>query len=340
MSDMASGSLAAAATGISAQSIAVLIALAAAICFAFANVLQQRVACRLPVTTAFDTCVLLRLVRRPLWLVGFVAVVVSISLQAAALGMGRLVVIEPVLASSLLVALAMSSWAEHRQMRPGEWTAALATFAGLAAFLVASEPSGGRPTAGSLQLGLAAAGALAVAAIAALIAVRLSPVRRALMLGVGGGVAAGVTDALTKSVAFLAGGRQLGVFADFRLYLLVFVGLLAYTMQQNGYRAAGLAAFLPAFAVLDPAVGSVLGLTIYHERIGDNPVRVVIETVSVMAATWGIARLARSSAAQATARPAEIPTRPGEVAADEPELVPVAIGLPAVLPQVTPPTLP
>ena len=309
MSDMASGSLASAATGLSAQSVGVLIALAAAVCFAFANVLQQQVACRLPTTVAFDTCVLFRLARRPLWLVGLAAIVVSISLQAAALGMGRLVVIEPVLASSLLVALALSARAEHNRMRPGEWAAAIATFVGLAAFLAASEPSGGRPTAGTLELGLAAAGALAAAAIATLIAVRLSAVRRALVLGVGGGVAAGVTDALTKSVAFLAGARQLGVFGDFRLYLLVLVGLLAYTMQQNGYRAAGLAAFLPAFAVLDPAVGSVLGLTIYHEKIGDDPVRVVIEAVSVIAATWGIARLARSSAARGGPKPYEITVR-------------------------------
>lgn len=348
MSDMASASLASAATGISAQSIAVLIALAAAVCFAFANVLQQRVASRLPTAVAFDTCVLFKLARRPLWLVGFVAIVISISLQAAALGLGRLVVIEPVLASSLLVALALSAWADHRSMRPGEWAAAIATFVGLAAFLVASEPSGGRPTAATLQLGLAAAGALAVAAIATLIAVRLSAVRRALVLGVGGGVAAGVTDALTKSVAFLAGTRELGVFADFRLYLLVLVGLLAYTMQQNGYRAAGLAAFLPAFAVLDPAIGSVLGLTIYHERIGDHPVRIVIEAVSVIAATWGIARLARSSAAHARPKPYGSSVRPDEAPPERLEPVPVGVGLTAVLPvqvaelvtPVTPPTLP
>ena len=340
MSNMASGSVAVASAGISAQSIAVFIALAAAICFAFANVLQQRVACRLPVTKAFDTGVLFRLARRPLWLVGFVAIVVSISLQAAALGMGRLVVIEPVLASSLLVALALAAWAEHRRMRPGEWAAAIATFAGLAAFLVASEPSGGRPTAGTLQLSLAAAGALAVAAVATLIAVRLTPVRRALMLGVGGGVAAGVTDALTKSVAFLAGANQLSVFTDFRLYLLVLVGLLAYTMQQNGYRAAGLAAFLPAFAVLDPAVGSVLGLTIYHEKLGDDPLRIVIETAAVIAATWGIARLAKSSAARTTTKPAAGPLRQAQAPKAEEEPVPLVIGLPAVLPQAAPPTLP
>ncbi len=329
-------------TGILAQPAAVLIALAAAVCFALANVLQQRVASRLPDTAAFDTGVLLRLARRPLWLVGFVAVIASISLQAAALGLGRLVVIEPVLASSLLVALAMSAWADHRRMRPAEWAAAIATFAGLAAFLVASEPTGGRQTAGALQLGLAAAAALCFAGIAALIAVRLSPVRRALVLGIGGGVAAGVTDALTKTVAFLAGAHQLGVFGDARLYLLVFVGLMAYTVQQNGYRAAGLAAFLPAFAVLDPVVGSILGMTIYHERLGDEPARIVIEALAALAATWGITRLASSSAA-ASVRPVPAPA-PKPVHVPVPRPVPIiqavvemAMPAPAVAAEPVPP---
>jgi drug/metabolite transporter (DMT)-like permease len=284
-------------TGLFAQPAAVLLALAAAVCFAAANVLQQRVACTLPSQAAFDTGVLVRLFRRPLWLLGFAAVVASISLQAAALGTGRLVVIEPVLASSLLVALALSAWVERCRMRPVQWAAAIATFAGLAIFLVASQPSGGQQLAGLRQLGYAAVGAFVVAGIAVLIAVKLHSVKRALVLGIGGGVAAGVTDALTKTVAFLAGSRQLAVFADPRLYLLVVVGLMTYTMQQNGYRAAALSAFLPAFAVFDPVVGSLLGLFVYHERLGGGPARIVIESAAAILATWGIASLASSSAA-------------------------------------------
>ncbi len=313
-------------TGFLAQPAAVLIALGAAVCFAFANVIQQRVAARLPSTTAFDTGVLLTLARKPLWLIGFVAVIVSISLQAAALGLGRLVIIEPVLATSLLAALALSAWADHRRMRAGEWLAAIATFAGLTAFLVASQPTGGQPTAESSLLALASAGACCFAGAATLIAVRLPPVRRALMLGIGGGVAAGVTDALTKSVAFLAGSRELGIFADPRLYLLVVVGMMTYTIQQNGYRAAALAAFLPAFAVIDPAVGSVLGLTIYHERLGGGPVRIGIEAIAVIAATWGIARLAKYSVLISAPAQAPVP----EPAVPEPAVPAPAVPAPTV----------
>lgn len=307
-------------TDLVAQPAAVLIAFAAAICFAVANVLQQRVAAKLPTTATFDGGVLIRLARRPLWLLGLLAVIVSMGLQATALGLGRLVVIEPVLASSLLVALGLSAWIDRHRMRPVEWAAAVATFAGLAVFLITAQPTTGQPAASSAQLGLASIGAFVAAGLAALIASRQPPVRRALTLGIGGGIAAGVTDALTKSVAFGVGSHQFGIFADPRLYLLIVVGLMTYTMQQNGYRAAGLVAFLPAFAVLDPVVGSLLGMTLYHERLAGGPARIAIETVAVIAATWGIIKLAKSNAAGSPV--VTPPVQPDPV----PQPVPVLVG--------------
>jgi drug/metabolite transporter (DMT)-like permease len=283
-------------SGTGVQPVAVALAVTAAATFAVANVVQQRVARRLRTDAAFDTAVLLRLVRRPLWLAGLGLVIVSLSLQATALGLGRLVVIEPVLASSLLFALALAAWADHRRMRPGEWLAAIATFAGLVVFLSVARPSGGQSTAPPSLLGLAALAAVVIAATAGLLATRMPPLRRALTIGVGGGIAAGVTDALTKTVAALVGADQIGALADVRPYLLVVIGLLTYTMQQNGYRAAGLAAFLPVFSVLDPAVGSLLGLLLYHEHLGGGAARVTAEVAAVLAATWGIWRLARSTA--------------------------------------------
>jgi drug/metabolite transporter (DMT)-like permease len=283
-------------TTLTEQPVAIGLAVTAAITFAGANVLQQRVAAKLRTDAAFDTVVLVRLIRQPLWLLGLAGVIVSLGLQATALSLGRLVIIEPVLASSLLFALALAARADHRRMMPVEWLAALATFAGLVVFLSVASPSGGNPTASLRQLGAAAIVAVAIAVAAGMMAVRGGPLRRALILGVGGGVAAGVTDALTKTVATLAGANRLGIFADLRLYLLVVIGLVTYTMQQNGYRAAGLAAFLPVFSVLDPAVGSLLGLVLYHERLGGGPGRITAEILAVLAATWGIGRLARSTA--------------------------------------------
>jgi drug/metabolite transporter (DMT)-like permease len=303
-------------SGTAAQPIAVALAITAAATFAVANVVQQRVAAKLRCGGAFDTAVLLRLIRRPLWLAGLAAVIVSLSLQATALGLGRLVIIEPVLASSLLVALALSARADRRRMRPIEWLAALATFAGLTLFLLVAQPSGGQPTAKLSQLGLAAVAAVIIAVVSGMLAVRMSPLRRALTLGVGGGIAAGVTDALTKTVADLAGGHELGVFADARLYLLIVIGLLTYTMQQNGYRAAGLTAFLPVFSVLDPVVGSLLGLWIYHEHLGGGAGTITLEVAAMLAAAWGIACLARSTAQAEPIQPIETAPPIGPIEAE------------------------
>jgi hypothetical protein len=152
-----------------------------------------------------------------------------------------------------------------------------------------------------------------------------------------------VTDALIKSVAVLAAGHLLGLFADARLYLLIVIGLLTYTIQQNGYRAGGLAAFLPAFTVTEPVIGSLLGLVIYHERLSDGPAQVAVELVACAAAIWGIARLARSPVVGAVlpvAGPASpalaglaVPARPPPVSdADEGLLVASATMTPALSP--------
>ena len=139
--------------------------------------------------------------------------------------------------------------------------------------------------------------------------------RRSLVLSVGGGVGAGVTDALTKSVAALAGSLRFALFGDIRLYLLAACGLVTLTVQQNAYRAAGLAASLPAFVVLEPVVGSLLGLFIYHEGVGDGPLRIAIEAMAVLTALWGIAGLANSVSTE-LARPAGLPAAtPAEPAA-------------------------
>src|SRR5260370_42350189 len=116
-------------TGTAAQPVAIALAITAAATFAVANVVQQRVAAKLRSGAAFDTAVLLRLIRRPLWLAGLAAVIFSLSLPATALGPGRLVIIEPVLASSRLFALALAANADPPRMRPLEWLAALAAFA-------------------------------------------------------------------------------------------------------------------------------------------------------------------------------------------------------------------
>jgi hypothetical protein len=288
-------------SGALAQPLAILFALAGAAAYSIAAVTQQQAASALTTEAAVDPAVLLRLARRKRWLLSLIAVAAGYGLQAAALGVGRLVIVEPVFPVGLLFALMLAARAEGRRLKHAEWTAAVAAVAGLVLFLIAAEPSSGRATAPTSLLTLATGAAVGFAVVCSLLATRVTMAHRALVLSIGGGVGAGVTDALTKTVARLTGLHRFGVFADPRLYLLAVAGLMTFTMQQNAFRAAGLAASLPAFAVLEPVTGSLLGLLIYHEHVGTSPLRIAIEALAVLAALWGIIQLANSVIA-ATAR--------------------------------------
>jgi drug/metabolite transporter (DMT)-like permease len=301
-------------TGVPEQALAIALAIVGAFSYALASVYQQQSASKLASSVSFDPAVLVRLARARRWLLGLIAVICGYGLQAAALDLGRLVIVEPVFPVGLLFALLLAARSEGRRLRNAEWTAAVAAVAGLGVFLVAAQPTGGARIAGTGPLSLAAGGALGIAAVCCLIAARITAPHRALALSIGGGIGAGVTDALTKTVAAVAGTHRFGVFGDLRLYLLAVVGLMTFTLQQNAFRAAGLSASLPSFAVLEPVVGSLLGLAIYHEQVGTSGIRIAVEVLAVAAAIWGIARLANSVIAE-LARLAAVATPPADPAA-------------------------
>jgi hypothetical protein len=280
--------------GVGEQALAIGFALAGALAYAVASVAQQQAAAAMTSGRTFDVTLVMRLLRARRWLIGLVAVIAGYLLQAVALDLGRLLVVEPVFPLGLLLALLLAARADGRSLRRQEWVAGVAVMAGLVVFLIAAAPSGGDRTAPATSLGVTTAGAVVVAVLCWLLSVKRTAPRRALALSVGGGIGAGVTDALTKTVATLVGPLKFAIFGDVRLYLLALVGLLTLTVQQNAYRAAGLAASLPAFVVLEPVVGSLLGLFVYHEGVGDSPLQIVIEILAVLTAVWGIARLANS----------------------------------------------
>lgn len=301
-------------TGAPAQVLAIGFAALGAFSYAVASVIQQRAASQLASSDAFDPAVLLRLARRRRWLASLIFVICGYGCQAGALDFGRLVVVEPIFPMGLLFALVLAARADGRRLGHSEWTAAVAAVGGLAVFLVAAMPSGGQRTAPAGSLGMTVAGAVAIALIVSLAAVKMAPGHRALLLSIGGGIGAGVTDALTKTAAALIGIERLGLFGDVRLWLLVLVGLMTFTLQQNAFRAAGLAASLPAFAVLEPVVGTLLGLFVYKEHVSASGARIAVEVLAVMAALWGIARLA-NSVIEELARLAAVTAPPADPAA-------------------------
>ena len=87
--------------------IAVVLAFATSTLYALSTALQALEARRTPRTTALRATLLVRLVRRPLWLAGTAAGAVAWPLQAAALAFGSVALVQPSLGFGLVVLLAL-----------------------------------------------------------------------------------------------------------------------------------------------------------------------------------------------------------------------------------------
>src|SRR5439155_16911808 len=127
-----------------------------------------------------------------IWLGGIAAIMVGNGLQAWALGIGSLAVVEPVLTSSLLFALPLSASWRRERLRRRDWIGAVMVSAGLGLLVGVGAPTAGRsdmPQYEWLLLGLSTWGLALV-----LLAIGLRspwPSTRASLTGASAGVVVG-----------------------------------------------------------------------------------------------------------------------------------------------------
>jgi hypothetical protein len=79
------------------SSLSVGLALLAGFLFAIGTVLQQKGAMEESDSDALKASFIIRLLRKPVWLTGLVADALGYVAQAAALGVGKLIVVQPLL---------------------------------------------------------------------------------------------------------------------------------------------------------------------------------------------------------------------------------------------------
>lgn len=92
------------------------LALVAALLFALGTVLQQKAGIDEPSDGAAGS-LLLRMARRPVWLLGIAADAGGFFAQAAALGVGKLALVQPLLVSSLVFALPLGARLTGQRVR-------------------------------------------------------------------------------------------------------------------------------------------------------------------------------------------------------------------------------
>jgi len=276
-------------------SIAIVLAVAAGFTYALASVLQQRAASEAPPELSLRPALLLALVRRPLWLLGTVADGGAYVLEAAALALGSIIVVQPLLVTGLLWALPLATIGRPERVTRREWIPAIALVVALAMFVTVGDPHGGRAQASGLAWILTTVGLAIPIAIAVTAARGASPGRRALLLAFSAGCVYGLTAALTKSTLDLLDGGVIDVFAHWQPYALLAAGFVGFVLNQSAFQAGHLAASLPAMAVTDPVVGSLIGVTLFGESLGATGTIAITATVmAVVVMAVATVSLARS----------------------------------------------
>ncbi|SDF39945.1 hypothetical protein SAMN05660485_03271 [Blastococcus fimeti] len=276
-----------------------LLALVAAALSALASAVQQRSAVAVPDEHARGLRLARTLLRSRLWWTGALADSSAYLTQAAALGLGSLLLVQPLLVTTVLFALPLGArWAGRRLRRSDRaWSAVLV--AALGVFMVTGNPTAGADSA-SWRSWLPALTVLAAACAVCFVgaAVRRGS-SRALLLAVAAGMFHGTSAALTKGVVDLLGDGPTAVLGHWSTYLLATTLLVGTLVQQSSYQAGPLEASLPATTVMEPVVAAVLGVVVLGERLQAGDAEWLLVAVLVTAMAAATVALARASVAPA-----------------------------------------
>ncbi|MFP5347154.1 MAG: DMT family transporter [Actinomycetes bacterium] len=270
-------------------------ALAASACFAFANALQHRGASGVEHEGGSVLTLVRRVATHPMWLAGIGINFVGLGLHALALSAGALAVIQPLLVSALLFTLPVSRLVSGRHVGGPDYGWAALVVAGLSAFLLTANVTGGRPAADGRMLAAGIAGAAVPVVVALLLARRPASRHRAALFGLVTGVCCGVVAALLKQVTALALHGVPALLGAWPLYALLLAGAAALWFGQTAYRAGPITGSLPAITIVDPVVAIALGVLAFHEHLALDPPRLTVEVVAFAAMTAGVVALARRS---------------------------------------------
>ncbi|MFE0192816.1 DMT family transporter [Streptomyces sp. NPDC058989] len=269
----------------------ILLALGAACCLGSGFVLQQAAAQRAPMKDFLSLRLLLDLVRMPVWLAGIGLMVVGMALGALALGMGDITLVEPLLATNLLFAMALSRRLTRQRLGRTGWAGLWLLAGGVTAFIVAGQPQGGSRSPDHLWqwliMGMVLGTALLLAAVAKRERTHVS--LEAALLGVAAGLVYGVQDALTRISGdhFERGGWP-ALATSWQPYAIVVLGVLALVMVQSAFESAPLRLSLPALTAAQPLAGIACGVGFLGDRLQVTAGALAWEVAGITAVVAGI----------------------------------------------------
>jgi drug/metabolite transporter (DMT)-like permease len=275
--------------------IATALALATALFYAISNVLELLEAEQVPDEFAMRPGLLLRLMKRPRWLLGLLSDFGGYICHAAALGLATVVFVEPILATGILMSLFIGSRFVHRPVRRSDWIAAGVLSGGLALFLYEVSPTGGRQIGRTREWIIAGPCAVAAIAICMVLGGATKGRPRAAFLGVASGIAFGVSALLTKALVHYLGDGLFAWVPHWEPYGLAVSAIGGVIVAQSALQTGALGAAVGSVEAMSVISGSLFGLFLLDERVGAHGfVEISAVVVSIAAILGGIVALSQA----------------------------------------------
>lgn len=268
-------------------------AVTAACSYALSNVLQQHEAEQATQEQTLKLSLLAQLAHRPRWLAGIGADFGGFVFEALALGIGTLVLVLPILTTSLLLSLFFGAAIDRRQIDRAGWVAAAVLAFGVSAFLLVVAPTRGDEVASTRSWLVAAPAIIGFVLVCAAAARRARGAQRALWLGLAAGTLFGTSAVLTKAFAHYLGGGILNWIPHWEPYGLAVSSITGLVLAQSAFQTGALAAAVGAEQVMQPLTGVALGVGLLAERLGiSGPVATIALIGALLAIIGGVLTLA------------------------------------------------
>jgi drug/metabolite transporter (DMT)-like permease len=274
--------------------VALLLAVAGALCNALTTIFQRMGVQSAPEGSDLRLRLIWHILHRPVWFIGFATMIGGFALQAAALGVGDLSLVQPVMVSELVFLVVILRVVFKRHLGWQEAAGTSGTVLGLAVFLAVSDQGGGNDLPSTGGWGLLVGCVLGAIVVSVLMTRRGGRVWRSAWFGAGAALAFALCAAFTKTATILFAGGFLHLFAHWETYGIAGAGLIGLFLAQNAFYAGPITASQASLTIIDPLVSIAIGASVFGDRLRDGRVDLGVEAVALVVMVAGLVLLCNS----------------------------------------------
>jgi drug/metabolite transporter (DMT)-like permease len=221
------------------------------------------------------------------------------ALQTAALALGSVLLVQPILTLSLVVSLLLGSRFSRQPLPAWQWLTVGGVVAGLATFLTVARPTGHSDAVASATAWMVALGAVAtVSGVALVVGKATDGTGRAACFALAAACAEAVMAVLAKAFGDRLGHGVWSTFGSWQPYAVAACGVLTMVLVQSAYQVGRATVTLPVLTVAEPLVAITLGAALFGEHLHVAGWSAAAAVVAV--AVMGVSLAAIASASRVT----------------------------------------